>query len=199
MGLHWAACKQTSTSDSTTVSELDSMHHTLKCDGLPLASLLEFLLGRDVNVEVMEDNTTAIIAAKAGYSPKLRYLHRSRRIDLEWLAEVFEDPRNSCIYTASDKQKGDLMTKEFNKPEFEARKKLLGIGAITLSQKAGVTRYVCSGGILALVAHGDTRFPGVEKPGVDSWVLDTGSGHHLVSAATLDPASRGILRKAETR
>ena len=61
-----------------------------------------------------------------------------------------------------------------------------------------MTRYVCSGGILALVAHGDTRFPGVEKPGVDSWVLDTGSGHHLVSAATLDPASRGTLRKAET-
>ena len=59
--------------DATAVAELDAMHSPVKSDGLPIADLLEFLLGRPVYIEVMEDNTAAIGAATAGYSPKMRY------------------------------------------------------------------------------------------------------------------------------
>ena len=69
--MHWGAAKQGCVADSTTVAELDSMHSTLKCDGLPIADLLEFFLERPVQIEVMEDNQTAISAAK------MRHLHRS--------------------------------------------------------------------------------------------------------------------------
>ena len=93
MGVHWSASKQGGVANSTPMAELDSMHSALKNDGLPIADLLEFLLGRPVHIEVMEDNTTAISTAKAGYSPKMRYLHRSRRIDLEWVGDVFQDER----------------------------------------------------------------------------------------------------------
>ena len=63
MGAHWGAKKQTSVADSTPVAELESMHSGLKLDALQIADLLEFLLGRPVTVELMEDNTTAISAA----------------------------------------------------------------------------------------------------------------------------------------
>ena len=106
MGIHWGAAKQSSTADSTTQAELASMHTLLKSDGLPIACLMGVLLGRDVVVEVMEDNTAAIQAAKAGYSPKVRHLHRSKRTDLGLLGEVFENERHKleCSETAFTKE-----------------------------------------------------------------------------------------------
>ena len=55
MGVHWSASKQGGVADSTPMAELDSMHSALKNDGLPIADLLEFLLGRPVHIAVMED------------------------------------------------------------------------------------------------------------------------------------------------
>ena len=46
MAIHWGMRKQTSTSDSTTVAELDSMHSGLKLEALPVIELVEFFLGQ---------------------------------------------------------------------------------------------------------------------------------------------------------
>ena len=35
----------------------------------------------------------------------------------------------------------------------------------------------------------------VKKPGVDSWVVDTGSGHHLIAKTLLTSNERGAQRK----
>ena len=70
MGIHWGAAKQGSIADSTPAAELASMHDALKSDGLPIADLFEFLLQRPVTLELLEDNTVAIQAAKEGYSKK---------------------------------------------------------------------------------------------------------------------------------
>ena len=58
------------------------MYDALRNDGLPLANLLEFLLERPIVVEVMEDNSAAIVAAQKGYGPRLRHLHRLKIIHL---------------------------------------------------------------------------------------------------------------------
>ena len=195
MGLHWGAAKQGGVADSTTMAELDSMHTCLKTDALPIASLLEFFLRRPIIMEVKEDNTTAILAAKEGYTPRLRYLHRKRRIDLAWLKEVFDDPNNKLEHTSSEDQKGDLLTKELPKPEFEKKKSLLGLGAVLLHDTVVGKRYKCSGGSMALLACSDGKGD-VCNPGVDSWVIDTGSGHHLMAKSCLDAEEFEAQRKS---
>ena len=162
------------------------MHTTLKCDALPIADLLEFLLGREVIVEVMEDNTSAIADALAGYSTKLRYLHRARRSDLEWLGEVFSDPRHKLLYTPSAEQKGDLLTKEFDRAKFEACKKLVGLSCCVLP--AAIARRLVRESTAmpsALRSQREGLTQDVLKAGIDFWVIDTGSGHHLVPAKNM--------------
>ena len=229
MGVHWSASKQGGVADSTPMAELDSMHSALKNDGLPIADLLEFLLGRPVHIEVMEDNTTAISTAKAGYSPKMRYLHRSRRIDLEWLGDVFQDERNKLVHAPSETQKGDLLTKEFDKSKFDQCKKLVGLSAAVLRESVG-TEYVYHNGKLRKLptcadqpmntslraSAGNTESTNnlhnaslrsstpqlatpakVLIPGVNSWVIDTGSGHHLVSQEALCEHEAQSLHEGE--
>ena len=67
------------------------MYDAIRNDGLPLASFLELLFGRPVVVEVLEDNAAAKEAAEKGYGPRLRHLHRSKRVHLSLLGEVFGD------------------------------------------------------------------------------------------------------------
>jgi hypothetical protein len=76
------------------------------------------------------------------------------------------------------------MTKEFNAERFTACKKLVGLGAPAI-----VAKHVMAGGVarpevehLALVsskAELEQQAAGL-KAGVNSWVVDTGSGHNLV-------------------
>ena len=67
------------------------MYDSLRSDGLPLASLLEFFLERGIVVDVWEDNAAAIVAAREGYSKRLRHLHRTKRIHVGYLGEIFDE------------------------------------------------------------------------------------------------------------
>ena len=71
------------------------MYAPIRDNAFPLASLLEWLLQRPITIEVYEDNAAAIVAAKAGYSARLRHLSRPKRIHVGYLGEVFdkEDPQ----------------------------------------------------------------------------------------------------------
>ena len=46
----------------------------LKSEGLPMQDLFSAALGRTVHLRCLGDNTIAISAARAGYSPALRRL-----------------------------------------------------------------------------------------------------------------------------
>ena len=79
------------------------MYDTLRADGFPLASLLEFLLERELAVEVYEDNAAAIVAARKGYSPRLRHLHRSKRIHVGYLGEVFDSTSPQAVRSLDER------------------------------------------------------------------------------------------------
>ena len=66
MALGWSSAKQTFTADCTTAAEMGQLHKSMKDSAIPLGILLEFLLGRPIVVEMMEDNSSTIVAAKAG-------------------------------------------------------------------------------------------------------------------------------------
>jgi hypothetical protein len=112
--LHWSYSKQGFTAGHTQEAEVAAMFDALRNDGLPLASLIEFLLGRPLVAEVLEDNAATIVAAGKGYGPRLRHLHRTKRIHLSYLGETFdpENPQVTLLKVETAKQKVDILTKE---------------------------------------------------------------------------------------
>ena len=80
--LAWISKRQTSTSRSTTESEVISLAFSLYQEGLPSLQLWELLLQRSVKLRVMEDNQATILVVKKGYSPKLRHVSRTHKVNL---------------------------------------------------------------------------------------------------------------------
>ena len=98
--LAWLSKRQTSVSRSTTESEIVSLTHSLYQEGLPALSLWAELLGRqDLELVIHEDNQATILVAKKGYSPKLRHISRTHKVNLgcisEQLAEALTSPSNT--------------------------------------------------------------------------------------------------------
>ena len=208
--LHWSYTKQGFTAGHTQEAELASMFDTLRADGLPLASLLEFLLERDVVVEVHEDNAAAIVAARQGYSKRLRHLHQSKRIHVGYLGEVFdsENPQAVLMKADSKDHKGDLLTKEMSKARFEECKGMLQIVPIAVSLSSGVPQIlICQDGVLRTVAACVAAAASMKKakenavglcPGRNAWVVDSGSGNHLIQKADCSAEQLKRSIKAET-
>ena len=117
----WRSKRQGSTASSTPEAETISMATGLKGEGLPMQDLFSTALGRDVHLRCLEDNTTAISAARAGYSPALRHLPRTERISVGVLYEILVE-REDCTlqYQPSAEHKGDMFTKRLDPVTFEA-------------------------------------------------------------------------------
>ena len=119
--LVWRSKRQGSTASSTPEAETISMATGLKGEGLPMQDLFSAALGRTVHLRSLEDNTTAISAARAGYSPALWHLPRTERISVGVFYEVFIE-RDDCSlqYQPSGEHKGDMFTKRVDPASFEA-------------------------------------------------------------------------------
>ena len=146
--LHWSYSKQFS-AGHTQEAEIAAMYDAIHNDGLPLASLLEFLLGRPVVIEVLGDNAAANTAAQKGYVPRLRHLHRSKRIHRPYLGEIFDDekPQATLLKIETAKQKGDLLTKEMDMARFDECKRILPIVPATCARTAQAMTPVCRHGV----------------------------------------------------
>ena len=184
--LHWSYSKQGFTAGHTQEAEIAAMYDAIRNDGLPLATLLEFLLCRPVVVEVLGDNAAANTAAEKGYGPRLRHLHRSKRIHLSYLGEIFggDNPQANILKVDTAHQKGDLLTKEMEKGRFDECKRMLQIIPATSALDVHVKTLVCLHGVcsppaLALATMAEP--PQKElKPGINSFIMDSGSGQHLI-------------------
>ena len=125
--LAWISKRQTSTSRSTTGSEVVSLAHSLYQEGLPALQLWELLLARSVTLKVHEDNQATILVVKKGYSPKLRHITRTHKVNLSCLSEVFRDDSAELEYTHTDDQAADIFTKALPPHKWAAALILLGI------------------------------------------------------------------------
>ena len=108
--LAWISKRQTSTSRSTTESEVVSLAHSLYQEGLPALQLWELLLARSVTLRVHEDNQATILVVKKGYSPKLRHMTRTHKVNLSCLSEIFKDDSALIEYINTDDQAADIFT-----------------------------------------------------------------------------------------
>ena len=120
--------RQTSTSRSTTEAEVISLAHSLYAEGLPSLQLWERLLGRPVKLRVKEDNQATIKVVKKGFSPKLRHIQRTHKVNLGCLQEIFDEDESSVLeYVETDKQAADIFTKGLVPAKWPNALALLGI------------------------------------------------------------------------
>ena len=125
--LAWVSKRQTSTSRSTTESEVISLAYSLYQEGLPSLQLWELLLQRSVKLRVMEDNQATILVVKKGYSPKLRHVSRTHKVNLSCLSEVFAEGGTTIEYVDTKYQAADIFTKALPPQKWGAALSLLGM------------------------------------------------------------------------
>ena len=125
--LAWVSKRQTSTSRSTTESEVISLVYSLYQEGIPSLQLWELLLQRSVKLRVMEDNQATILVVKKGYSPKLRHITRTHKVNLSCLSEVFAEGGVTIEYVDTKDQAADIFTKALPPQKWGAALNLLGM------------------------------------------------------------------------
>ena len=64
-----------------------------------------------VKLRVMEDNHATNLIVKKGYSPKLRHVPRTHKVNLSCLSEVFADGSARSEYVDTRDQAADIFTK----------------------------------------------------------------------------------------
>ena len=123
--LCWGSRKQTATSRSTTEAEIISLSSGVFGEALPMQEFMEKVLGREVTLQWHQDKSAVIQIVHAGYSPKLRHVSKTHRIDLSSLYQVFEDLFVRLTYINTDKQCADIFTKALSPSKFPAALQLL--------------------------------------------------------------------------
>ena len=105
--------KQTSVSKSTPEAEIVAIDHGLAKHAIPALSLWENILGKEMIIRLMEDNSAACRIVIAGRNPSMRHMSRTQRIDVAWLNERFVEKCFMFVECPTEYQAGDLMTKHF--------------------------------------------------------------------------------------
>ena len=108
-------------------TEVVSLAYSLYQEGLPALQLWELLLGRTVTLRVLEDNQATILVVRKGYSPKLRHITRTHKVNLSGLSEVFRDDSAELEYCQTDSQAADIFTKTLPPQKWAPALRLLGI------------------------------------------------------------------------
>ena len=90
-----------------------------------MSEFMEKVLGREVTLQCHQDNSAVIQIVHAEYSPKLRRVSKTHRIDLSSLYQVLEDPFVRVTYINTDKQCADIFTKALSPSKFPAALQLL--------------------------------------------------------------------------
>ena len=125
--LAWLSKRQTSTSRSTTEAEVVALAASLFSEALPTMSLWDTLLGRPIDLIVLEDNQATIKIIRNGYSSKLRHVNRVHKINLSSVYERFEGDNVDIVYCNTDFQAADIFTKALAPNKWDHALKLLGM------------------------------------------------------------------------
>ena len=125
----WGSKRQAATARSTTAAEMISLG-----SGRSTAST-RLILNRQVMLECFQDNSAVIQIVAAGYSPKLRHLTKTEKIELGSAYEVFEDPSCRLLYIATDKQRADVFTKPLPVCKWDHALNLLNMASLSSTCK----------------------------------------------------------------
>ena len=77
--------------------------------------------------EIDEDNQATLLVAKKGFSPKLRRVQRTHKVNLACIAEQLENENISREYVKTDMQSADIFRKALPPNKWDHARRLLGI------------------------------------------------------------------------
>ena len=80
-----------------------------------------------MTLRVLEDNQATILVVRKGYSPKLRHITRTHKINLSALSEDIQDDPAELEYCKADDQAADIFAKSLPPQKWGPGLKLLGI------------------------------------------------------------------------
>jgi hypothetical protein len=139
--LSWWARRQGATSRNTGEAETGSLDEGVFQEAIPTQGILEDVLLRPVRVIAEMDNSAAIGAVSRGFSRKLAYMKKWRRVSLSALHEYFygDNPErtgdddysyNRLYHRAGDRNDSDLMTKAFAYARHWELVRMIGMRAV---------------------------------------------------------------------
>lgn len=82
-----------------------------KLIAMPPRGFVELILNRQAMLEFFQENSAAIPVVASGFSPKLRRLAKTEKIEIGSAYEVFKGPSSKLLYIATDKKRADVFTK----------------------------------------------------------------------------------------
>ena len=92
-----------------------------------MLTLWELILGRTVHLEVLEDNEATIKVVRKGYSPKLRSIARTQRVDLGSIKEILVADTATLKYVNTKEQAADVFTKALAPAGWPNAMRLMGL------------------------------------------------------------------------
>ena len=96
-------------------------------EALPMLSLFDTLLGRSVELIILEDNQATITILKRGYSPKLRHILRTHKVNLGSVKEELDKQEILLEYCPTEYQCADIFTKGLPPNKWNNALQLLGM------------------------------------------------------------------------
>ena len=162
--LSWICKKQTAVSRSTTEAEVISLAYSLFAEALPTLQLWCTLLGREVDLEVLEDNEATIKIVKKKGSAKLRHVTRTHRVNLASTYDVFEDPHVDIMYVNTKEQAADIFTKALPPQSWDHALRLMGLLQAAGESGDHLAGAVNAAGSCAVARPAECAAPGVAIP-----------------------------------
>jgi hypothetical protein len=84
----------------------------MRSEAIPTLQLWERLLGREMRLELWEDNAGTIAVIERGYSPQLRHLLKTQKVSIDLLHRIFfELGLGELMKVETEKQAADVFTK----------------------------------------------------------------------------------------
>ena len=92
-----------------------------------MMTMLDTVLGRPVELVILEDNQATIKVVKRGYSAKLRHILRTHKVNLGSIKEILDNDNASIEYCPTAVQAADVFTKALPPLKWPNALDLLGI------------------------------------------------------------------------
>jgi hypothetical protein len=125
--LMFSSKRQSATSSSTTEAETISLGHLLFQHVLPLETLWEQLLDREVRCTVKEDNESCIRVALAGYSQSMRHIAKHHRLAIGTVHECITASNRQIDHINTKRQRADPLTKGLGPTDMVLARSLMGV------------------------------------------------------------------------
>ncbi|CAE7856329.1 unnamed protein product [Symbiodinium microadriaticum] len=96
-------------------------------EALPALQLWQTILDYPIELVIHEDNQATILVAKKGYSPKLRHIACTHKVNLGSIAEVLDEDDVKLHYVETNSQAADIFTKALAPQKWDNALRLLGM------------------------------------------------------------------------